>query len=175
MAHARKQIRDAAVAQLTGLVTTGANVFPGQVYDVDPAFLPCLLIYTRHERVGYESEQHPRDQRRKLTLEIRGRAPVTSLLEDTLDQIATEVEIAMDKSVDLGGLVSDLVLTDTSLSVDLISVPPHGDATLTYEVTYSTMESEAPAPVNSFITFHADSQLDADAEAELVTEETLPL
>ena len=53
MAHARKQIRDQLKTTLTGLTTTGSNVFNSRVYDHDA--LPCISIYTLSEELGDES------------------------------------------------------------------------------------------------------------------------
>lgn len=43
--HRREQILDAIATALTGLVTTGANVFRGRSYPLDDASLPAILIY----------------------------------------------------------------------------------------------------------------------------------
>ena len=57
MAHARKQIRDAAAAAVTGLATTGGNVFVGRATRVPASELPALLVYTaRGEEGGEEAE-----------------------------------------------------------------------------------------------------------------------
>lgn len=43
--HVREQILDAVVTRLTGLVTTGANVYRGRVYPLTESNLPGILIY----------------------------------------------------------------------------------------------------------------------------------
>ena len=49
MAHYRQQIRERVATTLTGLTTTGSNVFQSRVYPIENTELPCLLIYTREE------------------------------------------------------------------------------------------------------------------------------
>jgi len=174
MAHQRKAIRDAVSVLLAGLPTTAARVFAGRVYNHGESELPCLRIYARHERIEYEDEQSPRTQKRTLTLEIRGIAKSSTSLEDDLDTIAGEVEDAMDVSEKIGGLVSSLDFIDTVLDASGEGNQPIGNVVTTYEAVYYTEEKAVAGPVNNFITFHAETQLDADAEPELVTEETLP-
>ena len=49
MAHYRQQIRERVATTLTGLTTTGSNVFQSRVYPIEENKLPCLLIYTKDE------------------------------------------------------------------------------------------------------------------------------
>jgi len=174
MAHNRQAIRDAVVLALTGLTTTGASVFAGRVYQHQESELPLLRVYTRQELVEYVDEQSPRDMKRVLTVEVRGIASATDTAESILDVMALEIEDAIDVSGNLGGLVADLQLKDADINADGSGDQAFGDVVLRYEATYYTEEKAAALPVNDFITFHADSQLDTDTEPELVTEETLP-
>ena len=174
MAHNRQAIRDAVVAALTGLPSTGASVFAGRVYQHQESELPLLRVYTRQELVEYMDEQSPRDMRRVLTIEVRGIASANDSADAVLDVMALEIEDAMDTSEFLNGLVSDLQLKDADINADGSAEQAFGDVVLRYEATYFTEEKAAAAPVDDFITFHAESQLDADPEPELVTEETLP-
>ena len=47
--HVRKQIRDAIVTLVTGLTTTGSNVFAGRTYALQDSELPALRVYTGDE------------------------------------------------------------------------------------------------------------------------------
>ena len=47
--HVRQQIRERLGTVLTGLTTTGSNVFESRVYPLETASLPSLLIYTKSE------------------------------------------------------------------------------------------------------------------------------
>ncbi len=90
MAHARKQIRDQLMTTLTGLTTTGSNVFNSRVYDHDA--LPCISVYTLSEELGDESQNK---QFRMLNVMVEVRAKAADNLEDQLDQIGAEIEDAI--------------------------------------------------------------------------------
>ena len=47
--HLRQQIREQIGTTLTGLTTTGSNVFQSRVYQLEDSNLPALLIYTKSE------------------------------------------------------------------------------------------------------------------------------
>ena len=49
MSHVRQQIRDRIATILTGLPTTGANVFKMRRYALDDSKLPAILVYTMDE------------------------------------------------------------------------------------------------------------------------------
>ena len=49
--HLRRQIRERAATTLTGLSTTGSNVFQSRFYPMESAGLPGLCIYTKDETV----------------------------------------------------------------------------------------------------------------------------
>ena len=53
MAHVRQSIRDNAVTAVTGLSTTGSNVFRSRVYPLGTNKLPALCVYTDSEVVEY--------------------------------------------------------------------------------------------------------------------------
>ncbi len=47
--HVRQQIRERIATTITGLSTTGSNVFQSRVYPLDVDSLPALLVYTISE------------------------------------------------------------------------------------------------------------------------------
>ena len=47
--HIRQQIRERVGTVLTGLTTTGSNVFETRVYPLENTNLPALVIYTKDE------------------------------------------------------------------------------------------------------------------------------
>ena len=89
MAHVRKQIRDALAALLTGLATTGGNVFTHALYPLEAAGLPGLNIATPSETIEDASRT---TQGRELTATVEGYASAVGQMADTLDTIAAEVE-----------------------------------------------------------------------------------
>jgi len=53
MAHVRQSIRDNVVTAVTGLSTTGTNVFRSNVYPLGTNKLTVLCVYTDSETVEF--------------------------------------------------------------------------------------------------------------------------
>ena len=84
MAHFRQYIRDNAVTAVTGLSTTGSNVFRSRVYPLGTNKLPALCVYTDSEVVEYNRLDRVRDVDRTVDIVIeayglRGPRRITSL------------------------------------------------------------------------------------------------
>ena len=135
--HVRRQIRDAVATALTGLATTGTRVFPSRTQVLQDANLPGLRVYTQQEDVLIGSIDASRLQERTLTLLVEGVAKVNDTLDDTLDQIAKEVEVALDAAQGAGG-AKYLQLTNTDIEMNAEGEQDTGTVRLTYEVLYIT-------------------------------------
>ena len=98
MSHPRTQLRQAAVAALTGLPTTGPRVFVDREYSLQPAELPCLHVSTAETTDS--PDVFADSLQRSVDLRVRLVAKTTAGMSDLLDQMALEVEGAL-----LGGLV----------------------------------------------------------------------
>lgn len=103
MAHVRKSIRDAIVAALGGLATTGARVFPGRNYPLEDTELPALTVFTDDEQVDIGSLGIGRTQNRTLDAIVEAHFKDVASLEDKGDTILAEVETALGPSTNLGG------------------------------------------------------------------------
>lgn len=90
--HLHKQIRDALVAAMDNLVTTGARVYANRVYPLTDAELPALRIFIEEEEAEWQTSDI---YSRVLYCTIEACAKVNSSLDDTLDQISLEVEVSM--------------------------------------------------------------------------------
>ena len=113
MAHIRKQVRDAVAARITGLPTTGANVFKSRVDPLPDSSLPALRVYTiRDEAERLTQGTAPRVER-QIQVVIEGVVKISTDLEDALDLIGVEVEVAL-AGQDLGGLVEDFFLVEAT-------------------------------------------------------------
>jgi len=147
MAHVRKQIRDNVVTALTGLTTTGANVYRTRVYPLASGKLPGLAIYTSSETSSFETVTRPRTRMRVLDLMVEGYASGTTNLDNTLDQIALEVEEALETDPTRGGLAKDtqLTLTETELIGEGEKVA--AVVKMTFEIQYMTLEDDAEIAV----------------------------
>lgn len=142
MAHVRKTARAALAAQVAGLATTGSSVFASRVYTVAPDALPCLLIYAREEASEIVTQGLPRALLRTTRFAVEAIAAANAALDDTLDQICTEVEVALGTDPTLGGTVRDLVLTETQVSLKGEGEQVYGSARMTFEAVTVTAEND---------------------------------
>ena len=62
MAHVRQSIRDNAMTAVTGLSTTGSNVFRSRVYPLGTNKLPAHCVYSNAETVEYNRLDRVRDK-----------------------------------------------------------------------------------------------------------------
>ena len=137
MPHARKQVRDAVIALVTGLTTTTTNVFNNRLYDFKEADLPCLNVLDLPDDESVElSEMSGKTNQRMLSLRIEGRAKATANLDDTLDLIASEVETVLDGAEPAGAKLCTLVSTSKQQSE---GSQPHGLITLDFDISYNTV------------------------------------
>lgn len=133
MAHARQQIREAAATTCTGLTTTGSTVYQSRVYPVET--LPALSLYTLSEQVIERTMEG--NELRELLLVIEGRVKATSNLDDTLDDIAEEVETALNADKTLSGAVKSLDLSETEIELSDDLEKPSGLIRLLFNVLRS--------------------------------------
>jgi hypothetical protein len=141
-AHVRKQIREAVATAVTGLTTTSTRVFQSRVYPLEAADLPCLLIAMQSETVTATEMSCPRALERNLTIDVTAVAKGVADVDDTLDQICKEVEIALAMPCSaLNGLSKSIDLTSVEIELDGGSEQPVGKATLRYQVLYFTEEN----------------------------------
>ena len=147
--HLRNQIRDQIKTQVTGLTTTGSNVFSHRVYPVQDTELPAIIVYTSSESAaratlgGFNSSV---SMLRTLNTSIEVYVKATSTVVDTLDTIAEEIEAAMGFDETLNGLAEDLFLVATSIEINGDGEQPIGVLKLDYDVAYRTTISD---PTNS--------------------------
>lgn len=145
MAHVRKSIRDDIVTTLTGLATTGSNVFRTRLFPLADAKLPGLCIYTRSEQTQYNTVGKPRTQMRMLEVVVEAYCKGTSNIDDTIDTIAVEVEEALYTDLTRGGNAKDtkIVAFDADYTGD--GEQSVGIGRFTVEVIYVTVENDIEA------------------------------
>lgn len=137
MSHVRTQIRDAFVARLTGLPTTGANVF-GQRTRPNTDALPYLKVFIGDDSGELLTVGDDRSEQRNAEIVIEAYAKDGGDMEDILDQIALEVQAQIATTADLrfGGLVSDIGAPGIQPDVDDSLEKPCGVNRITYPITY---------------------------------------
>jgi len=145
MAHVRKLIRDNIETTLTGLATTGANVYQTRVYPIAEDRLPGLAIYTSSEATEYATLTPPRTQLRTLSVSVDVYAKAVTAYDDLLDAACVEIEEALYTDRTRGGSAKDtrIIAFDSDFSGD--GDQPVARATLTVEVDYVTIENDVEA------------------------------
>lgn len=143
MAHVRQQIRSILLSELVGLPTTGANVTANRIYPYSIDQLPALNVVIESESRMEDDDTMGTDQVRELTLIIEGRAIGDSALDDTLDDMAAEVEQALAQSIELAGLVRYLNYNGSEIDILKDGEQLIGLVTLEYVVEYSVNFGQA--------------------------------
>ena len=138
--HAHKQIRTAIVTALTSLTTTGARVYANRLRVMADADLPGLRIFLDDESSEALTMHQPHQQERTLTLVVEGCAKATSSLDDTLDLISKEVEIALSGTVTVGSATIRPIYAGMNFT-DEQSDKPVGVKSLRFSINYCALNN----------------------------------
>jgi hypothetical protein len=147
MAHVRKSIRDNVTTTLTGLATTGANVYQTRFYPLAEAKVAGLCIYTNSEDVEYTTLSLPRTQMRSLEVMVEAYVKGTTNIDDTLDTIGVEISEALATDVTRGGFAKDTKVTRFEATYAGEGDQPVGVGSFTVEVLYATLENDIETAV----------------------------
>lgn len=139
--HVRKQIRDAAVAALTGLATSGDRVFENRTHELQENEVPGLRIYTNNEASRILSLGIGRRRERGLELVVECCSKKADGFDDELDAMIKEVELAIDANQGMGGAKS---IEPRSIEIDMDGEADQdiGVARMTFDVLYYTALGE---------------------------------
>ena len=107
--HLRRMIRERVATMLTGLSSTGSNVFLPHVCPLENDDLPSLCIYTQDEEIEVGASGDPRVYHSTMILIVDGYVQTFSNLDDHLYQIGIEVQVAMAEDIDINNLVKILI------------------------------------------------------------------
>ena len=140
MTHIRNAIRDDITTTLTGLSTTGSNVYQTRIYPLADNKLPGLAIYTMSEETEYQSISPPRTLQRKLDVVLEAYVKAVSDYDDTLDTICAEVEAALYTDLSRGGYAFDTRVVGFSADISDQGDQPMILGRLTVEIQYSATE-----------------------------------
>lgn len=147
MAHIRKSIRDNITTALTGLTTTGSNVYQTRFYPLAEAKLPALTVYTKSEATEYGTINPPRTQMRTLEVTVEAYVSGNSGVDDTLDTIAVEVEEALATDVTRGGNAKDTLITSFDADFSGDGENPVGVGRFSIQVVYVSLENDVETAV----------------------------
>ena len=121
---------------LTCLSTIGSNVFQSDVYPLENADLPALCIFTQDQEIEVGATVDPRVYHSTMILIVDGYAQTFSNLDDQLDQIGIEVQVAMTEDIDTNNLVKDSYLSSVDISYSGEGTSPIGIIRHNYSVLY---------------------------------------
>jgi len=145
--HIRQQIREYFGTNLTGLSTTGSNVYESRVYPIENSKLPALVIYTKSETSEPIVIGTDRVMSRELSVVVEGYAKATSNFDDNIDTISKEVEEAIAADRTLGGLAKDTFIESTEISFNAEGEKPLGFVSLTFISNYYVKEKNPDVAV----------------------------
>jgi len=145
--HIRQQIREYFGTNLTGLSTTGSNVYESRVYPIENSKLPALVIYTKSETSEPIVIGTDRVMSRELSVVVEGYAKATNNFDDTIDTISKEVEEAIAADRTLGGLAKDTFIESTEISFNAEGEKPLGFVSLTFISNYYVKEKNPDVAV----------------------------
>ena len=146
MAHLRQSIRERVATDVTGLTTTGSNVFQTRFYPVESTSLPCLLVYTTSEESEVTEMASPRPMTRTLNVVVQGVVSAAQP-DDTLDLISKEVEIALAGDVSINSLASNSFLSSTEIEINADGAKPVGTVMLNYVVEYRNLDNNPESAI----------------------------
>ena len=135
MAHKRTSIRNNVTTTLTGLTTTGSNVFESRIYPNELSKLPLLNIYSNSETSELLSIGKIE---RNVEIMVEGFAKATANVDEALDTIAKEVEVALGTDLTRGGHAKETYLTNTEYELENIGNQQLGVIKMTFNVQYIT-------------------------------------
>lgn len=139
--HVRQQIREYFGTTLTGLTTTGSNVYESRVYTLQENTLPSLVIYTKSETSEPIVIGTDRVMSRELTVVVEAYCKATSNFDDTIDTISKEVEEAISADRTLGGLAKDTYIESTEIEYTSEGEQPVGYVSLNFLTNYYVQET----------------------------------
>lgn len=141
MSHMRTQIRGATKTAITGLVTTGANVFNGGPRPLNETQMPGLKVSCPLETSGVAAGGGSKPLlSRRAVLFIDIHVQKVDDYEDEVNKIAGEVEVALGNTRTLGGLVKNLEPKGFEIQFSDETQKPVAVGRLTYEALYFTSQ-----------------------------------
>lgn len=147
--HLRDQIMAAMVTTLTGLTTTGVNVFPDEDDPVENAELPCLVLLQGGETNEVVTMPTPRLMRAFFDVDVIAYVKRTHAQADVrkkANTICKEVQTAMAGNVSLSGLAKYATLVQTDFELTGEAEKPAAMARMRWQVFYCYAENAPDTP-----------------------------
>ncbi len=147
--HVVKQVRDAVIARVTGLPSTGARVHSYRVnpLDVIPE-LPALIVRTKSDTADAISIHSPMQYERGVDVTIFAYASALADLDDVLDAVRLQVEQAIGAAPLVVGGKNVLPVYAGSDMDEVEGERPAGELQMRFNVTVYH-SSDAPDVISS--------------------------
>lgn len=145
MSHVRQQIRDAIVAAVTGLTTSGTNVLTNVVYSIERLSLPALAVAEGGETRKAATMPAPRVMECVCDIDITAYAEDNTDCEAKLDTMAAEIEVAL--AMPIAGPWKTLTLTQTAPDLTGTAEKVRGRRVLRYQAEYRIRENAPDTPL----------------------------
>lgn len=145
--HMRKQALDAITTAVTGLATTGANVFLGRVSPLEREQVPALVIRGGPERIEPDGLTRPRFQQRFYQVDVLVHVREADDYEEVLNQIIKEVETALASgSVPAGFGAKTITLRFIEAPLKAQNELTYVQSAMNFEVFYVAAENAPDVP-----------------------------
>lgn len=142
--HQRKLIRHAVITMLKGATVAGQRVSGTRRQPIKPSEIPAVFVFTPNDKTDEASKDNsPRELWIDLKLEVAGFVILTGNSasdddQDAMDDIAQQIQDAMDVDRFLLGTCWNSILDGTEAGLYSDGDPRIGVVTLTYDVSYSS-------------------------------------
>jgi len=137
--HVRKQLRGQVATLVQSLTTYAVNVYKNRRYPVDSSELPCLIVQTGDEEIELLTIDYPAQQLRQEQLIISVIAETTVGLDDMLDEICKDIEVALAGNV---SIAKSFKLDSTSgIEPNIVGEKPVGVVDMRFVAEIYTLEN----------------------------------
>ncbi len=146
MAHGVAQIHAALVTALTGLVTTGTNVFDDETTAIPEARQPALRVLDDgEETLEYLTQRPPRTVARTVNFSIKALAKAANA-KGTINTVLGEIEAAVYANRTLSGLARDMRVERVDKNYSDDADQRTGEALITIAVDWVCVEGSPQTP-----------------------------
>lgn len=138
--NVRKQLRDQVAVLVEGLTTYAVNVYKNRRYPVDASELPCLIVQTGSETIEHLTIDYPAHQVRSEQLIITVIAEAIDGIDDMLDEICKDIEVALAGKV---SIAKNFTLDGTTgIEPNVVGEKPVGMVDMRFTAEIHTLEDE---------------------------------
>jgi hypothetical protein len=143
--HVRRQVRDAFIALLSATAATaaGSRVYGNRVAKVTPALCPLINVRTPGDQASPGSFNAPALVERVITVDVLGYIAVGSDADDAADELARQIEAAIDAAPGLGLGVGGAYYEGTAVELDDLGPGEVGAIRVRYTVRGITRAPDA--------------------------------